>query len=622
MTTALLPIEPAAQRRRGGCEFLTPADRSSRCRELATEGWLVARVVPVFEEDSRSGTPTPPPVRSSSSGGILRRGRLREALEGAVEISLALRGALPPTVEVGAASAETARDQLFRVKALGAPGLCLVLPELRKLCEDETLDPADGAALLDWAALCARGPVVLLCDEGDRCLGVLMPRPLADALGAGTAPRRWTDDTRALGEDETPPPIGIDEPSGEELKSIDDVDAGWVLGGDALESEAASQPADDEDGWEEEEETREMELDRVMRRDPLADLEPLDETLASRPIGSAAATFYADRRSTPPQATPQATPTQTATPAAMRKSTPPKSSPGAPPRRALPVPRKEPLLAADTCARWSAELDAAQGPRPVRAIEELFKTRYVPLSEALGRGLDDKGAARAVDAWRAAFEKSYIEGFTAMRLTGKRPAMVLDAPDMAARIARQNGARQVQLLLVDGLRWDLGQRVRAVLADRLVDQALCVDESILWSALPTVTPVQVHLLGRGPRGLREELPQSERDNLIHREASVGTLRRIRIGQRDLVKLDVVEARMRDAGPGYDRRLQTVADEVASIVARYIVELPPRTLLYLFGDHGFRLPCDAPDATGPALQGGASPEEVLVPAQSWLVGEVH
>ena len=46
-------------------------------------------------------------------------------------------------------------------------------------------------------------------------------------------------------------------------------------------------------------------------------------------------------------------------------------------------------------------------------------------------------------------------------------------------------------------------------------------------------------------------------------------------------------------------------------------------MFLFGDHGFRLPSSADGrATGPATQGGVSPEEVLVPAQAWLVGGVH
>jgi hypothetical protein len=43
---------------------------------------------------------------------------------------------------------------------------------------------------------------------------------------------------------------------------------------------------------------------------------------------------------------------------------------------------------------------------------------------------------------------------------------------------------------------------------------------------------------------------------------------------------------------------------------------------VFGDHGFKLdPLDA-DSTTSAKSGGASPEEVLVPAFAWLVGGVH
>jgi hypothetical protein len=47
------------------------------------------------------------------------------------------------------------------------------------------------------------------------------------------------------------------------------------------------------------------------------------------------------------------------------------------------------------------------------------------------------------------------------------------------------------------------------------------------------------------------------------------------------------------------------------------------MLFIFGDHGFRM-AQTPDgrSTSPATQGGASPEEVLVPGYAWLVGGVH
>ena len=103
----------------GGCAFLSPSSRSARCSELAAEGFLVARVVPVHDsdDDEDEGEPT---SRPSWHGGPLKPGGLGEALEGAVEISLALRGALPPAVEVGSPGLAMARDQLYRVRTLQA----------------------------------------------------------------------------------------------------------------------------------------------------------------------------------------------------------------------------------------------------------------------------------------------------------------------------------------------------------------------------------------------------------------------------------------------------------------------------------------------------------------------
>jgi hypothetical protein len=90
-----------------------------------------------------------------------------------------------------------------------------------------------------------------------------------------------------------------------------------------------------------------------------------------------------------------------------------------------------------------------------------------------------------------------------------------------------------------------------------------------------------------------------------------------------MKLDVVEARLRTAGPAYDDRLDLCAEEVTQIVARYAEGLAARTLLFVFGDHGFRMPLTLDGrSTGPATQGGPSPEEVLVPGYAWLVGGVH
>jgi hypothetical protein len=204
--------------------------------------------------------------------------------------------------------------------------------------------------------------------------------------------------------------------------------------------------------------------------------------------------------------------------------------------------------------------------------------------------------------------------------------MVFDEPELAARIARMHGAKGVELLLVDGMRFDLAQRAWRLIGARVGARAVCVEETLLWSALPTVTPVQLKLLARGPGALKDIEATSDADALVHRERSATTLRRLRLGSRDLLKLDVVEARLREAGGPFDERLADLADIVADAAVELIATMPAGSLLYLFGDHGFRLPAGGADdgahendTTPPASQGGPSPEEVLTPASAWLVG---
>ena len=298
----------------------------------------------------------------------------------------------------------------------------------------------------------------------------------------------------------------------------------------------------------------------------------------------------------------------------------------APMTQAAPAPRPAPAQRVVNAAEWRAhavELDKARGPKPVSVIDKLFSSRYMPLIGAIARGEVDVAVKSVADTWRMNFEHSYREAFSALRVTGKRPPMVFDAPDLAARIGRLNGARVVKLLLVDAMRFDIGERVAQLLTERLAGRAVCVERMLLWSAIPTTTATQAALIARGPEGLRDVDPAHEPDPEIVRGRAVATVRRERLGPREVMKLDLVEARLRGAGAAYDERLEAIAEEVAQVTVRYIESLPPRTLLFLFGDHGFRLP-SSPDGrtTGPAVQGGVSPEEVLVPGQAWLVGGVH
>jgi hypothetical protein len=167
------------------------------------------------------------------------------------------------------------------------------------------------------------------------------------------------------------------------------------------------------------------------------------------------------------------------------------------------------------------------------------------------------------------------------------------------------------------MRFDVGAQIKDALRRALGARASLTDELILWSALPTTTARQLETLHRGADALRSSQPESERDVDPLRGRSSEVIRRVKIGSRDLYKLDVVEAKVRDAGPQAFAALPQIAEGAAEVVARYAQTLKPRTLLFVFGDHGFTF-----DRGGVARQGGSSPEEVLVPAFAMLVGDVH
>ncbi len=269
---------------------------------------------------------------------------------------------------------------------------------------------------------------------------------------------------------------------------------------------------------------------------------------------------------------------------------------------------------------WSKNLEAARGPKPLAVVERQFVTDYTRLREAVRRGVADASAAAVLDAWQESFSTSYSEAFDALRVRGKRPTMVLDVPEIAQRLGRLQGARRVQLLLVDGMRFDLGLMVQERLRTR-IDAAL-TERLLLWSALPSITTYQLELLGKGADGLREDCSTDESPALVARGRAASSPRRIRTGRLELFKIDVIEDALREAGAPVVQRLPEIAERTAEALADHLGKQAPRTLVLVFGDHGFLLDPKAAGTTEEVRQGGSSPEEVLVPAFAWLTGAVH
>jgi hypothetical protein len=180
-------------------------------------------------------------------------------------------------------------------------------------------------------------------------------------------------------------------------------------------------------------------------------------------------------------------------------------------------------------------------------IERMFVSSYVPLRGAVASGFSDPRAEAALRDWALAFEQSYKEAFHALCARGRRPDMVLDAPEIALKLARLHGARSTQLVLVDGMRFDLGLRVQNQLKVLLGPNAAHTERLLLWSALPATTATQLELIGRGPAALREPLMHDESSVPVAQGRSASLLRRVKTGRRELMKLDLVESAL--SAPG-------------------------------------------------------------------------
>jgi hypothetical protein len=287
-------------------------------------------------------------------------------------------------------------------------------------------------------------------------------------------------------------------------------------------------------------------------------------------------------------------------------------------REEKPVPVEKGLVEEkrEAWRAWTLQLTAARGPQPLAVLEKLFAESYMPLANAIVSGLDEARARHAHDEFAATFARGYTDAFPTLSSTAKRPRMVFDAHDIAARIGRLHGARSIRVLVVDAMRWDMSRLIEERVIAKLGARASLTDELVLWSALPTTTPRQLETMARGVEALRSPAA-IDVESEPPRGRTAEYVRRLRVGPREIHKLDVVEARVQSSRGTVLDDLPEIAEAAAEAIARHAETCPPRTLLLMTGDHGFAL-----DRGGSVRQGGASPEEVLVGAFAILVGEVH
>jgi hypothetical protein len=575
----------------GEVAFLSAEQQEQRGNELVGAGALLVRM--------------PPPTSHV-------RGHLGSLLEELVERELARVGAPSPYLAAWTAMPEEANarlaDQLSRAREVGATGLAIALGTLSAIARP-ALCPDDSAVLRWLAEGTTALPLVLLIDDGDMMLaGYSAPRSLVDLLVQ-------------VRHDSTPPVV-LDEATtiegivtAESAASIDVIEAIIQTTPEPMSVEiAVTEPQDSTPAPETAPETAPHHARALRMAKALlaADAVPtFEEPVSGHTIlGVAPPAEEAKAEEPPPPAE---------EPTSDERVTIPEPPP--PPRTRRMRTARSAVAGAmesgpnDAWRTWTLALAAARGAQPLAAFEKLFAESYVPLATAIAAGLDDPRALRAFDDFRRSFERSYTDAFQTFGVTNRRPRLVMDSFDLANKQARLANARSAHILVIDSMRYDVGAMIRDALARELAGAATFGGETLLWSALPTTTMRQLETLARGMDALRAPAHEEPSESLRGRAAEV--VRRCRVGSREIHKLDLIPALLDSAGANAMHELPNIAQAVAAVIARHVTTLVPRTLLYVVGDHGFTL-----DRRGEVQSGGASPEEVLVPAQQWLVGDVH
>lgn len=613
----------------GDVVFASAEEQAQRYTELLGAGALVVTVPPATAEI---------------------RGRLQTVLEELIERELARLGAPSPYIAAWSSMPEDAHarlsDQLFRARTIGAIGLAIVLGSLRAIASP-SFTPEDSDALRSLAEATRDAPLVLLLDDGDRILpAYAAPQPLgtllatSDASGAPTTLRHPTASSAELAD------LSLSEEEAASVELVGDEATAHDTRVDVVDPEPA-EPAGHSPTVESGREQEKRHAANSHANDALyatyttAPDAPSAELGAAAPHHVNAAPPPADEsisRAAPVMAEPKARTVRSesrrraSAPAARFADEPARSAEAASSPREEHRPTRPTVSDAqkrerrgvsagvpvsgpnDAWRSWAIALSSTRGAQPLAAFERLFAESYVPLANAIAAGLDDPRALRAYDEFRRSFERSYTDAFATFGATNRRPRLVMDAYDIAFKHARLSNARSSHVLLVDSMRFDLGCLVRDELAREAAGVATLTAETLLWSALPTTTMRQIETLARGLDALRAPAYEEPVESLRGRAAEV--VRRLRAGSRELYKIDLVPA-MLEGTTDVLGSFENIASATATAIARHITTLPPRTLLFLVGDHGFNL-----DRRGEIHMGGSSPEEVLVPAFSWLIGDLH
>ncbi|MCK4728529.1 MAG: hypothetical protein KAT27_06380, partial [Desulfobacterales bacterium] len=223
----------------------------------------------------------------------------------------------------------------------------------------------------------------------------------------------------------------------------------------------------------------------------------------------------------------------------------------------------------------------SSGPTPFRKWESIFVQAMSPIPyvcQELYAQLDRIGtpvapflrkevkeAQRKLDDMAKDFSEFYQSALPEWeKEDGQRPVMIQDIPFLLSKKRGVPDHARHHYLFMDGMRWDLWEAIKVKFFGKMADRFRVVREGALWAHQPTDTSTQLAYL---EEAFQAAYPDSESQELLWKVS------------------------------GIDERIHTEKGSLQFLFAnaiRYLEldlafrlsDLPSRTLLILFSDHGF------------------------------------
>jgi len=177
---------------------------------------------------------------------------------------------------------------------------------------------------------------------------------------------------------------------------------------------------------------------------------------------------------------------------------------------------------------------------------------------------------------------------------GKRPKMVEDLRSQMFKVNLPDEGQKIFLFL-DGLRWDLWEFLKENFWGPLKNQFRIIREGVLWAHFPSDTPRQMEFFNQGVSDTADKDLELE---------------------QAIWKISGIDERVHTEKGTIEHLFRNILQYLQLELAPRLRELPARTSLILFSDHGFienpHFEKSDKYRTSRYIHGETSPWEIIVP----------